>query len=68
MIGNFDNIEILIEKGLLQKHYDSVQLTSIIRKLRPNHFKLKNYDPHSVIKYEFSSGLNESNSKLVWNE
>ena len=61
---NFDNIKILIEKGLLQKHYDSTQISSIIRKLRPNHFKLKNYDPHPVIKYEFSSGLNESKVKV----
>lgn len=65
---NFNKVEMLIKKGLLQKHYDSEQISNIIVKLRPNDFKLKNYDPHPVIKYEFSSGLNESKLKLVWNE
>ena len=65
---NFDNAQIPIEKCLLQKYYDSVTLSNIIGRLSTNNFKLKEYDPWPVIKYEFSSGLNESEAKLVWPE
>ena len=64
---DFNNINMLVEKCLIQKHYESAQISSIISRLIPNDFKLKNYDPHPVIKYEFSSGLNESKFKLIWN-
>ena len=64
---NFNNIELLVEKCLLHKKYDSVTLSNIIGRLSINNFKLKEYDPWPVIKYEFSSGLNESNFKLIWN-